>query len=438
MSNEKLPMAAAAPTTDYDDYQDDVISELGNQDSIPTNTDEDDDNDELTIRMKEHNNELVNSLRKLDHKQYFEEARIRCFPEVKLDFMQYFLLLTTMIRKFIVPGDKLREYGVINTNRSSQIKDTMKQYGLIEDEDYRVQDVLQPVRQGGFVTKKEYMLTKKAFKFSLMRARNSYEYAHYYYLLELVNGLYYEYLDKYNAKLLIVKNAKIDEQTGKIDQLLVENQDLKADIQRVLERTNHIVNQNNTMTQQNEGLKQQANDLSQQVAGISVQNTMLTYKVDSLVEHLYERNPKLPKENDQPTFLLVKILDSEDTYKVYRTAKSQVERLLSGNGERYKVLINQFDPNPGNHYKRFHAFVKKELYEFITAIKRSQYMSKAQKEMQLNMYTNQPPIYINGTDIIINPKLMTEERLLSRFELINTLRMRINGNVMKKSNAEQA
>lgn len=416
MSNENLPMAAAAPTTDYDDYQDDVISELGNQDSIPTNTDEDEDNDELTIRMKEHNNELVNSLRKLDHKQYFEEARIRCFPEVKLDFMQYFLLLTTMIRKFIVSGDKLREYKVINTNRSNDILTCLEQYGFVENEDYHVRNVPHMVNNREYI-KKEYMLTKKAFKFSLMRARNSYEYAHYYYLLELVNGLYYEYLDKYNAKLLTVKDDTINQ--------------LRADLQETLANTRRIITQN-------EESKQQANDLSQQVAGISVQNTMLTYKVDSLVEHLYERNPKLPKENDQPTFLLVKILDSEDTYKVYRTAKSQVERLLSGNGERYKVLINQFDPNPGNHYKKFHAFVKKELYEFITAIKRSQYMSKAQKEMQLNMYTNQPPIYINGTDIIINPKLMTEERLLSRFELINTLRMRINGNVMKKSNAEQA
>ena len=141
-----------------------------------------------------------------------------------------------------------------------------------------------------------------------MRAKNSYEYANYYYLLEQVTGLYYEYLDKYNAKLLIVKDAKIDEQTDKINQL-------QADMQRMLERTNHIVNQN-------EDIKTQNTDLSQQVAGISVQNKMLEYKVDSLVEHLYERNPKLPKENDQPTFLLVKILDSEDTYKVYRTAKS--------------------------------------------------------------------------------------------------------------------
>ena len=434
MNNTNLPIAAAAPTTDHDDYDDvidDIEVELGNQEEKQEanqeekqeDDEDDEDNDELTIRMKEHNDRLVNDLRKLDHKQYFEEARIRCFPEVKLNFMHYFLLLTTMIRKFIVSGDKLREYGVINTNRSNDILTCLEQYGFVEDEDYHVRNVPHMVNNRKYI-KKEYLLTKKAFKFSLMRAKNSYEYANYYYLLEQVTGLYYEYLDKYNAKLLIVKDAKIDEQTDKINQL-------QADMQRMLERTNHIVNQN-------EDIKTQNTDLSQQVAGISVQNKMLEYKVDSLVEHLYERNPKLPKENDQPTFLLVKILDSEDTYKVYRTAKSQVERLLSGNGERYKVLINQFDPNPGNHYKRFHAFVKKELYEFITAIKRSQYMSKAQKEMQLNMYTNQPPIYINGTDIIINPKLMTEERLLSRFELINTLRTRINGNIMKKSNAEQA
>ncbi len=434
MNNTNLPIAAAAPTTDHDDYDDvidDIEVELGNQEEKQEanqeekqeDDEDDEDNDELTIRMKEHNDRLVNDLRKLDHKQYFEEARIRCFPEVKLNFMHYFLLLTTMIRKFIVSGDKLREYGVINTNRSNDILTCLEQYGFVEDEDYHVRNVPHMVNNRKYI-KKEYLLTKKAFKFSLMRAKNSYEYANYYYLLEQVTGLYYEYLDKYNAKLLIVKDAKIDEQTDKINQL-------QADMQRMLERTNHIVNQN-------EDIKTQNTDLSQQVAGISVQNKMLEYKVDSLVEHLYERNPKLPKENDQPTFLLVKILDSEDTYKVYRTAKSQVERLLSGNGERYKVLINQFDPNPGNHYKRFHAFVKKELYEFITAIKRSQYMSKAQKEMQLNMYTNQPPIYINGTDIIINPKLMTEERLLSRFELINTLRTRINGKAMKKSNAEQA
>lgn len=414
MSNENLPMAAATTTTDYDDYEDDIISELGNQDNIPTNTYED-VSDELTIRMKEHNDGLVNGLRKLDHKQYFEEARIRCFPEVKLDFMQYFLLLTTMIRKFIVPGDKLREYGVVTTNQSIHIKRCLEQYGLMEGEDYVYTNV--GVNPQGGRPKKEYMLTKKAFKLSLMRAKNSYEYANYYYLLELVNGLYYEYLDKYNAKLLTVKDDTIGQ--------------LRADLQETLANTRRIITQN-------EESKQQNNDLSQQIAGISVQNIMLGHKVDSLVDHLVERNPKLPNENDQPTFLLVKILDRENAFKVYRTTKSQVERLISSNEERYEVLINSFDPNPGNQYKRFTAFVKKEIYDYITATKRSQYMNQRQKEVVLNMYNNNPPIYINGTDIIINPLFMTQERLLARFELLNKVKFKMNGVTMRRSDAEQA
>ena len=48
----------------------------------------------------------------------------------------HFLLLTTMIRKFIVPGDKLREYGVVTTNQSIHIKRCLEQYGLMEGEDY--------------------------------------------------------------------------------------------------------------------------------------------------------------------------------------------------------------------------------------------------------------------------------------------------------------
>lgn len=50
-------MAAAAPNT-YEDV-----------------------NDDLTIRMKEYNDEQVNNLRNLNYRQYFQEARTRCFPE---------------------------------------------------------------------------------------------------------------------------------------------------------------------------------------------------------------------------------------------------------------------------------------------------------------------------------------------------------------------
>ena len=89
--------------------------------------------------------------------------------------------------------------------------------------------------------------------------------------------------------MLIVKDAKIDEQTDEINQL-------QADMQKNARATNPIVNQN-------EDIKTQNTDLSQQVAGISVQNKMLEYKVDSLVEHLYERNLNFLKRTiNQPFY----------------------------------------------------------------------------------------------------------------------------------------
>ena len=65
-------------------------------------------------------------------------------------------------------------------------------------------------------------------------------------------------------------------------------------------------------------------------------------------------------------------------------------------------------------------------------------MNQRQKEVVLNMYNNNPPIYINGTDIIINPLFMTQERLLARFELLNKVKFKMNGVTMRRSDAEQA
>ena len=36
--------------------------------------------------------------------------------------------------------------------------------GLVEDEEYRLQDILQPVPQGGYSIKKIYTLTPEAFR----------------------------------------------------------------------------------------------------------------------------------------------------------------------------------------------------------------------------------------------------------------------------------
>ena len=52
--------------------------------------------------------------------------------------------------------EKLIEYGIVTSKRSSNVKDRLDALELVEDIDYRLQDVLQPVPQGGYSTKKVY------------------------------------------------------------------------------------------------------------------------------------------------------------------------------------------------------------------------------------------------------------------------------------------
>ena len=95
---------------------------------------------------------------------------------------------------------------------------------LIEDIDYRLLDVQQPVPQGGYSTKKVYrrgapatswMLTPEAFKKCLMRAQRRPKqkvdpkvYSRYYLLLERTYKLYTDYQLKQQSHQLEQKDLK--------------------------------------------------------------------------------------------------------------------------------------------------------------------------------------------------------------------------------------
>ena len=116
------------------------------------------------------------------------------------------------------------------------------------------------------------MLTKKALKLGLMRAKNSIEYANYYYLLEQVTGLYYEYLDKYNAKLLTIKDDKIDRLQATVD-------DQTARINQLLSRTDHIIEQNDDLLIDNQYLNDKVDELKDDVEGKSKTHLEILWKI---------------------------------------------------------------------------------------------------------------------------------------------------------------
>ena len=140
---------------------------------------------------------LVDSKTKITLKDFFKTIHDKFYPKQDISFMEYFLELTENEGEFIVHHEKLVEYGITSSIRSSVVKEKLDALGLVEDEEYRLQDVLQPVKQGGYSTKKVYMLTPEAFKKCLMRAQRRPKqtvdpvvYCDYYLLLEKTDRCY--------------------------------------------------------------------------------------------------------------------------------------------------------------------------------------------------------------------------------------------------------
>jgi hypothetical protein len=78
--------------------------------------------------------------------------------------MEYFLELTENEGEFIVHHEKLVEYGIMSSKRSSDVKERLEALSLIEDEEYS--EVLRDVPQNlssGRRPKKVYMLTPESF-----------------------------------------------------------------------------------------------------------------------------------------------------------------------------------------------------------------------------------------------------------------------------------
>ena len=143
---------------------------------------------------------LVDSKTKITLKDFFKTIHDKFYPKQDISFMEYFLKLTENEGEFIVHHEKLVEYGIMSSIRSSDVKKKLDALELVEDEEYRLRDISQPVKQGGYSHKNVYMLTPEAFKTCLMRSRKYPNqkadptiYSKYYLLLEKTYKLYTDY-----------------------------------------------------------------------------------------------------------------------------------------------------------------------------------------------------------------------------------------------------
>ena len=114
---------------------------------------------------------LVDSKTKITLKDFFKTIHSKFYPKQDISFMEYFLELTENEGEFIVHHEKLVEYGIMSSKQSWAVKQKLDALELVEDEEYRLQDILELRPQGGTSTKNVYMLTPEAFKTCLMRSR---------------------------------------------------------------------------------------------------------------------------------------------------------------------------------------------------------------------------------------------------------------------------
>ena len=207
--------------------------------------------------QQEYIQNLIQNETKLNLEEFFKNIHQKFYSNQDISFMTYFLELTTQEGEFVVHHEKLIEYGIVTSNRSSTIKEKLDALELVENEDYNLQDILQVRKNRGDVIKKVYMLTPEAFKNCLLRARKYPKqkvdpkvYSRYYLLLEKIYKLYTDYEKKLLNKqleqkdqIIIQKEAQIEEQrqyTLELREGLLENIPELEKTQIVYIATSHI------------------------------------------------------------------------------------------------------------------------------------------------------------------------------------------------------
>ncbi len=184
----------------------------------------------------------VASFTKIDLRDFVLELRNRFYPDVAIDFMDYFLDLADQENdgKFIVPHSKMIEHGIATSGRSSAIKDRLDALGFVEGEHYNLQDVLQ-VRKTGNVIKHVYYLTPDAFFLALQRAQRRPNqtvdptiYAKYFQFLQKVVKYYMIYQRDLEHALSLAKDAKLDAAVKRIDDQNTKIDDLQTTVKELL------------------------------------------------------------------------------------------------------------------------------------------------------------------------------------------------------------
>ena len=347
--------------------------------------------------INEFNVDLSNNQVRIKLNEYFKEIHTKFYPDLDISFMDYFLDLTKNEGEFIVDHQKLKEYGVLTTdNTSANIKKVLDRLFLVENEDYWVFQVEQPLKgkKGGATSgKNEYKLTPYAFKLCLIRSKNSKKYAKYYLLLEQVFKNYQDYQIMYQKVLLSGKDDKIDEmkktidkQSEKIDKQSTQIEELlgyaKETKQQNEELKETVEDMNEEIKDMNEEIKEMNEDINDMSKDINNLNDTMDEIKESFKETADRSVPNPKEEIERHEFILLQSKENNNKFTFLRGIKELNENKIHSKYSNYNVIKREFNANPVQLFRQFRDTMKERYEVEKNKIKNSKVKNKVELKKQ--------------------------------------------------------
>lgn len=214
--------------------------------------------------------QLVGSVHKIELSEFCHNLHTRFYSDIDISFMDDFLQLASQENEgqFIVPHQKLEEYGVMTSGRSGNIKRTLERLGLEEGEDYLLLQTEQNSIQIGRPSN-TYMLTPESLFLALQRAKKTdtqtidpKKYAKYFQFIQKCVKYFIEYQLQYEKMISAGLQSKNDSLAEQLKEFQKVQQSIQSDTRR-------IIGQNEELLGKNEELQHDLNDARRERSAIS-------------------------------------------------------------------------------------------------------------------------------------------------------------------------
>jgi hypothetical protein len=254
---------------------------------------------------KAYSAKLGESLTRVNLEEFFHTVRNEFYVDINVDFMEYFIELTEY-EDFVIHRTKLIEYGIMTSSRSSNIKDKFENIGLVDGVDFILKEVHNQRLTRGASNTKDYYLNADSFKKCLMRAKrhigqevDPMVYCDYYILLERMYILYTYYQRTYDAKLLSIKDEKIEKQSEKIDELSKKSDKQSEKIDELVSSNKELRARMDKLLGYAEDTKEKLATTNSQLATTNSQLATTNTTLEIVSEELTTTNSQLTKANQK-------------------------------------------------------------------------------------------------------------------------------------------